>query len=66
MLDSVSAQIAVLDLNGVIIAVNQPWRDFATQNADERIAPLFGYPLGDLETSYDNFIAAVHPDDRQD
>ena len=31
----------------------------------ERIAPLFGYPTGDLETSYDNFLAAVHPDDRQ-
>ena len=31
----------------------------------ERIAPLFGYPLGDLETSYDNFLAAVHPEDRQ-
>jgi len=31
----------------------------------ERIAPLFGYPAGDLETSYDNFMAAVHPDDRQ-
>ncbi len=31
----------------------------------ERIAPLFGYPTGDLETSYDNFLAAIHPDDRQ-
>ena len=31
----------------------------------ERIAPLFGYPASDLETSYDNFIAAVHLDDRQ-
>ncbi|MGM0554257.1 MAG: response regulator [Pseudomonadota bacterium] len=31
----------------------------------ERIAPLFGHPEGDLETSYDNFMAAVHPDDRQ-
>ncbi|WP_151704053.1 response regulator [Nitrincola alkalilacustris] len=31
----------------------------------ERIAPLFGYPDGDLETSYENFLAAVHPDDRQ-
>jgi len=31
----------------------------------ERIAPLFGYPQGDLETTYDNFLAAVHPDDRQ-
>ncbi len=31
----------------------------------ERIAPLFGYPEGNLETSYDNFLAAIHPDDRQ-
>jgi len=31
----------------------------------ERIAPLYGYPAGELETSYDNFLAAVHPDDRQ-
>jgi PAS domain S-box-containing protein len=31
----------------------------------ERIPPLFGYPAGDLETSYDNFLAAIHPDDRQ-
>ena len=31
----------------------------------ERIAPLFGYPTGELATSYDNFLAAVHPDDRQ-
>jgi hypothetical protein len=31
----------------------------------ERIAPLFGYPVAELETSYDNFLAAIHPDDRQ-
>ncbi|HQS57863.1 MAG: hypothetical protein B7Y56_05670 [Gallionellales bacterium 35-53-114] len=31
----------------------------------ERIAPLFGYPVGELDTSYDNFLAAIHPDDRQ-
>lgn len=31
----------------------------------ERIAPLFGYPEGELATSYDNFIEAIHPDDRQ-
>ena len=31
----------------------------------ERIAPLFGYPEGELETSYENFLKAVHPDDRQ-
>ena len=31
----------------------------------ERIAPLFGYAEGELETSYENFINAIHPDDRQ-
>ena len=31
----------------------------------ERIAPLFGYAVGQLETSYDNFMNAVHPDDRE-
>jgi PAS domain S-box-containing protein len=31
----------------------------------ERIAPLFGYTEGELETSYENFLNAVHPDDRQ-
>ncbi len=31
----------------------------------ERIAPLFGYPVGELATSYENFLKALHPDDRQ-
>jgi len=30
----------------------------------ERIAPLFGYKMGTLDTTYENFLAAVHPDDR--
>ncbi|WP_018953828.1 PAS domain-containing protein [Thioalkalivibrio sulfidiphilus] len=30
----------------------------------ERIAPLFGYNEGFTETSYENFMAAVHPEDR--
>ncbi len=30
----------------------------------ERIAPLFGYRAGELATTYDNFLAAVHPRDR--
>ena len=30
----------------------------------EQIAPLFGYQKGELKTSYENFMAAVHPDDR--
>ncbi len=31
----------------------------------DRIAPLFGGEGGAMETSYDNFLAAIHPDDRQ-
>ena len=31
----------------------------------ESIGTLFGYPPGELETSYDNFVAAIHPDDRE-
>jgi len=31
----------------------------------EIIPVLFGYDAGELETSYDNFLAAIHPDDRQ-
>ncbi|MBZ0090594.1 MAG: PAS domain-containing protein, partial [Sulfuricellaceae bacterium] len=31
----------------------------------ERIAPLFGGPHGNMETTYENFLEAVHPDDRQ-
>lgn len=31
----------------------------------ERIATLFGYADGELETSYENFINAIHPDDQQ-
>jgi PAS domain S-box-containing protein len=30
----------------------------------ERIAPLFGYAPGKLETTYANFVAAIHPQDR--
>jgi len=30
----------------------------------EGIPPLFGYKSGELETSYENFIGAVHPSDR--
>lgn len=30
----------------------------------EQIGPLFGYPQGDLEVTYDNFLNAIHPEDR--
>jgi len=43
--------------------------DWNVQTGDlhwsERIAPLFGYPIGELETTYENFLAAVHDEDRQ-
>lgn len=31
----------------------------------EQVAPLFGGPSSEMETSYDNFVGALHPDDRQ-
>jgi PAS domain S-box-containing protein len=31
----------------------------------ERIWPLFGYSKAVTETSYDNFLAAIHPEDKQ-
>ncbi len=53
---------------GQIYANIGTW-DWNVQTGDlfwtERIGPLFGYPEGALETSYENFLAAVHPDDRQ-
>lgn len=30
----------------------------------EQIAPLFGYEQDKVETTYENFVAAIHPDDR--
>jgi PAS domain S-box-containing protein len=34
VLDSLTAHVAVLDRQGNIIAVNQPWRDFARKNSE--------------------------------
>ena len=31
----------------------------------EQIMPLFGYEPGSVETTYENFVAAIHPDDRK-
>ncbi|MDO9199563.1 EAL domain-containing protein [Rhodoferax sp.] len=40
ILDSVTAEIAVLDRNGVILAVNESWRRFARENAPEPGQPV--------------------------
>jgi len=39
ILDSVSAEIAVLDRRGIIIAVNEPWRRYALENGSEAGKP---------------------------
>jgi PAS domain S-box-containing protein len=31
----------------------------------QQVGPIFGYPPGESHKSYTNFLAAVHPDDRQ-
>ena len=51
----IAANIGTWDWN--IITGDIYWSD--------QIAPLFGYPHGELQTSYENFMAAVHPDDRE-
>lgn len=52
---------------GQVFANIGTW-DWNIQTGDlvwsERIAPLFGYLEGNLETSYENFLNAVHPEDR--
>ena len=46
ILDSFAANIAVLDSQGVIIAVNQGWRHFAEQNASEAGRPVRNTDIG--------------------
>ena len=36
-----------------------------TLHWSERVAPLFGYENGEINTSYEAFLAAIHPDDRR-
>ena len=47
ILDSVAAEVAVLDRNGVIIAVNQPWRAFALENGIVPGQPVPNTRIGD-------------------
>jgi PAS domain S-box-containing protein len=49
ILDSVSAEIAVLDRNGAIIAANQPWQRFAQENS---LAPGTLAPHGGVGSNY--------------
>ncbi len=49
ILDSVSYHIAVLNRDGVIVAINEPWRRIALANKTESIQPAQGVAIG---TSY--------------
>ena len=49
ILNSVAAEIAVLDRNGVIRAVNEPWRRFASENGAESGQPA---PSTGIGTNY--------------
>ena len=49
ILDAVSAQVAVLDEAGTIIAVNRPWRQFALENSGW---PGQSAPRTDVGTNY--------------
>ena len=40
ILDSVAAEIAVLDRDGQIIAVNEPWRRFVLENSNDNGGPV--------------------------
>lgn len=46
ILDSVSYHIAVLDRDGVIVAVNEPWRRFALANEPESVQPAQRVAIG--------------------
>lgn len=46
ILNSVTAEICVLDPEGVIMAVNEPWRSFALENGIEPGKPAPGTELG--------------------
>ena len=46
ILDSVDAQIAVLDHAGVILAVNEPWRRFALENGGGTELPIPALEVG--------------------
>jgi PAS domain S-box-containing protein len=56
ILNSVSAQIAVLSSTGVILAVNEPWRRFAMENGRQPGTPAPGTEVGA------NYLRACQPE----
>lgn len=59
ILNSMSAEIAVLDRHGVILAVNQPWRRFAAENQGDAGSPT---PHTDIGVNYLS-VCQVNADD---
>ncbi len=60
ILDSVSAEIAVLDNEGTIVAVNAPWQRFASENSMVPGDPAPGTGVGS------NYLAVCRADDGAD
>jgi PAS domain S-box-containing protein len=60
ILDSVSAEIAVLDNEGTIVAVNAPWQRFASENSMAPGDPAPGTGVGS------NYLAVCRADDGAD
>ena len=70
---SVRTDITDLRINEQRLEVSQRFANIGTWDWNiktgdlfwsERIASLFGYQDGVVETTYENFLAAIHPDDR--
>jgi PAS domain-containing protein len=47
-LDSVSANICIIDKTGIILAVNQRWRDFFQENSEDRESKSIGINYLDI------------------
>ena len=65
ILNSVAGQIAVLDRNGVILAVNEPWQRFAHENGVEPGSPASGTGVGANYLAICQTDAALASDDAQ-
>jgi PAS domain S-box-containing protein len=65
VLDSVTAQIAVLDRHGVIVAVNEPWRRFSRDNQHAAASTVFPSHLGVNYLDICRPLASATPGDLQ-
>jgi PAS domain S-box-containing protein len=71
---SIRTDITALKENEARLAAAQAFANIGTWDWNirtgelywsQRVPPLYGYPQGKMETTYEGFLNAVHPDDRQ-